>query len=134
MHTVRKHREEEDATNSNWSYPLNFQEFTVDSVTGTGSLTLTGGNGGALGTQASYSPPQGTVPNSGGKTLGALPSTPGALNVSDVAWDGTNLSFTYNGFTYGAGQPQSANGYSFVGTIVLPDPVGVQKNWNASHQ
>ena len=132
MHTMRKHREEE-TPNAIWNYPVTFQEFTVQSVTGTGSITFTGGNGGALGANASFSPPQGAVPNSGGKTLGDPPTVPGELNVTDVTWDGIDLSFTYNGFTYTSGRPQPG-GNTLVGTIELPSPTVVQKNWNANHQ
>lgn len=132
MHTMRKHREE-DTPNANWNYALTYSGFTVGSVTGSGSITFTGGNGSALGTGASYTPPPGTVPNSGGKTLGPAP-TPGQNNVTDVVWDGTYLSFSYNGYNYEDGQVTvSVNGDQITGTIVLPNPSVIQKNWTATH-
>lgn len=136
MHTVRKIREEENTPNSNWNLPLTYETFTVASVTGTGSITFTGGNGGALGTDASYTPPTGQVPYSGGGTLGPAPSKPGNNNVTDVAWDGTYLSFSYGGYSYLSGQLQpSQPGTTIVrGTIQLPSgPAAIQKNWSATH-
>jgi len=131
MHTVRKIREE-DTPNADWSHPLTYSQFAVGSVTGSGSITLTGGNGAALGTAASYTPPPGTVPNSGGKTLGPAPPS-GSNNVTDVVWDGTNLSFSYNGYSYVNGKVLvSVNGTQIQGTITLPDPSVIQKNWTAT--
>jgi len=124
MHTVRKLREE-DAENSDWSYSLGPYNFTVSGVSGTGSITFTGGNGGALGTTASYTPPNGSL--SGGGNLGP------AGTVDDIAWDGTELSFTYNSFSYSAGQYQSGSpNTTFVGSIVLPGLMAKTANWTAT--
>jgi len=117
--------------NSNWSHSLGPYAVAVDTVSGTGTITFTfaSGSSGPLGTSATYTPPPGTVPNSGGGNLGAANGT-----VSNVAWDGTNLSFGYSGYTYSGGIKVPAGTQTkFQGTIVLPGAAGVTKNWTATH-
>jgi len=133
MHTVRKLRKDYDL-NANWGYSLGAYTFTVDDVSGTGSITLTqpNGSGTPLGTNASYTPPNGTLPNGG--NLGSAPNPPGSMNVTDVSWDGTNLSFSYSGFDYTAGQHQVGSIHTvFVGEIDLPDERKFStSNWTAT--
>ncbi len=134
MHTLRKPHEEDFEINASWPYSLGPYNFTVGSVSGTGSITFTAGaTTGTLGTNASYTPPSGAVPGSNGGNLGQAPVS-GQNNVTNVSWDGTTLSFSYSGYTYSGGQHQSTpTGTTFIGNIQLPNPspTAVQKNWQA---
>jgi hypothetical protein len=59
----------------------------------------------------------------------------GAANgtVSNVGWDGTNLTFSYSGYTYSSGVKVPAGTQTkFQGTIVLPGLAAVIKNWTAT--
>ena len=118
--------------NSNWGYSLGPYAVAVDTVSGTGTITFSfaSGNSGALGTNATYTPPDGTVPNSNGGNLGAANGT-----VTNVGWDGANLSFGYSNYTYGAGVIVPAGPgqtTKFKGSIMLPGVQGAIKNWTAT--
>ncbi|HKS72582.1 MAG TPA: hypothetical protein VJQ82_05250 [Terriglobales bacterium] len=118
--------------NSNWGYSLGPYAVVVDTVSGTGTITFTyaSGNSGPLGTNATYTPPNGTVPNSNGGNLGAANGT-----VTNVGWDGTNLSFSYSNYSYGAGVNVPAGPgqtTKFRGSIMLPGAAAALKTWSAT--
>ena len=64
--------------NSDWNYSLGPYSVAVDTVSGTGTITFTfaSGSSGPLGTNATYTPPNGTVPNSNGGNLGGFKVSP----------------------------------------------------------
>ncbi len=111
--------------NSAWSYPTGNYTVQVASVSGTGTINLTTSSTGTLNTTASYTPPGGTLANGG--TLGP------AGTATNVTWDGTNLGFTYNGFSYQSGLKQPSSTQTiFQGGVNLPSIGGVVKNWTAT--
>jgi hypothetical protein len=105
--------------NAAWNYPTGAYTLAVQDTNGTGSITLQKNADGTLSSNAAISPPPGF-------------GLAGATN--NVSWDGTTLSWSYSGHTYGSGRnvPAGPGQTRFQGGVNAVAVTASTKNWTAT--